>query len=135
MKHDDSYAVKLPIAFPCWIIGIILNKHPKILHANEIKNKEPCPLNLDYKLFVGSHVGDIELPRSHSHVASGSYSYGSKTTKKEVLHKLMEISKTLQAKITSSTIRKNKVDNLIKLLSNGKEGEKEAEEEEDYSEE
>ncbi|KAI5418166.1 hypothetical protein KIW84_042703 [Lathyrus oleraceus] len=77
--------MKLLIAFPCLITGIILKQHPKILHANEIKNKNPGPLTLDYKLFVGSHVTDIKVPRSHSQATSGSYSSGSKTTKEKIL--------------------------------------------------
>ncbi|XP_050895217.1 uncharacterized protein LOC127101818 [Lathyrus oleraceus] len=134
LKHVDSYAVKLPIAFLCLITRIIFKKHPKILCANEIKKKKPGPLNLDYKLFVGSHVADIKMPRSHSHVASGSYSSGFKTTKEEVLHELMEMSNTLQSTIISSTNRKNKMDDFIKILSNKEEGEEEAEEKEENSE-
>lgn len=47
----------------------------------------------------------------------------------------MEMTKTLQSTIIPSTIRKNKVDDLIKLLLNEEEGEEEGEEEEDNSEE
>lgn len=51
------------------------------------------------------------------------------------MHELMEVPKTLQSTITSSTIRKNKVGDLIKLLSNKEEGEEEVEEGEDSYEE
>lgn len=40
----------------------------------------------------------------------------SKATKEDVLHELMEVSKALQVTITSSTTRKNKVDDLITPL-------------------
>lgn len=105
------------------------------MNANEIKNKKPCPLNLDYKLFVGSHVADIGVLRSHIHAASGSYFSSLNVTKEEVLYEPMEMTKTLQSTIIPSTIRKNKVDDLIKLLLNEEEGEEEGEEEEDNSEE
>lgn len=56
MKHADSYEVKLLIDFPCLITGIILNQHPNIVNAKEIKNKKPGALTLDYMLIVGTHV-------------------------------------------------------------------------------
>lgn len=64
MKNDDSYVVKFPIVLPCLTTRIILNQHPNIGHAEEIKNKKLMLLTLDYRIFVGTHVPDIEVPRN-----------------------------------------------------------------------
>lgn len=64
MKHVGSYAVKLPIDFLCLMIGIILKQHLNIVHAEEMKNKKPLPLTLNYILFVGAHAPDIMVPRN-----------------------------------------------------------------------
>ncbi|KAI5442932.1 hypothetical protein KIW84_011823 [Lathyrus oleraceus] len=50
----------------------------------------------------------------------GNSSPVSKTTKKDVLLELMEVSKALQMTITSSTIRKRNVEKLIKMLTKEK---------------
>ncbi|MCI36752.1 envelope-like protein, partial [Trifolium medium] len=38
MKHADTFAIKVPIAFPSLISEIILSQHPDILHPGEIEN-------------------------------------------------------------------------------------------------
>lgn len=43
MKHVDTFPVKLPIAFPCLIPGIILKQHPKILHPQDSPHKKVGP--------------------------------------------------------------------------------------------
>lgn len=63
MNHVDPSVVKLPIYFPCLITGIILNQHPNIKHAEEIKNKKEVPLTLDYMLSVGTHVPYIVVSK------------------------------------------------------------------------
>jgi hypothetical protein len=37
MKHVETFAIKLPIAFPTLITGMILNQHPYIMHKGEAK--------------------------------------------------------------------------------------------------
>ncbi|MCI17979.1 envelope-like protein, partial [Trifolium medium] len=63
MKHAESYAVKLPIAFPCLISSIILSQHPDILHPGEKPSQKPAELTIDDRLFAGSHVLDIVIPK------------------------------------------------------------------------
>ncbi|XP_057418474.1 uncharacterized protein LOC130712672 [Lotus japonicus] len=60
-KHAGSYAVKLPIMFPCLITELILQQHPSILQADEAPSKKGLPLDFDYRLFAGTHVPDIVL--------------------------------------------------------------------------
>jgi hypothetical protein len=114
MKHDDSFAVKLPIAFPCLISGMILNQHPDILQPEEAPSKNPLPLNFDYKLFVGSHLLDIVIPKDKD--IFGPSHHLPKTNKEEILAELMEVSKTLGETISISIARKAHVDNLSKSM-------------------
>ena len=67
---------------------------------------------------------NIVVPRIKTHVTSWTFSSVSRAIKEDVLHELMEVSKALQATITSSTIRKMKVDDLIMLLTNEEDEEK-----------
>jgi hypothetical protein len=39
IKHASTNAVKLPIAFPSMICGIILNQHPGILSSNDLPSR------------------------------------------------------------------------------------------------
>ncbi|KAK2381627.1 hypothetical protein QL285_069218 [Trifolium repens] len=114
MKHAETYAVKLPIAFPCLITGMILRQYPNILYSNEVPTKKPQILSFDYKLFAGTHVPDIVfLKTKKAAEASGSML---RANKKDVLAELMQISKTLGETIKTSTVRKQHVDNLIKSI-------------------
>ncbi|XP_050920501.1 uncharacterized protein LOC127138146 [Lathyrus oleraceus] len=61
IKHETTNAVKLPIAFPYMICGIILNQHPSILCSNDLPSRRKPALSVHYKLFEGSHVEDIIL--------------------------------------------------------------------------
>ncbi|KAK2390771.1 hypothetical protein QL285_064285 [Trifolium repens] len=62
MLHGKSWAVKLAIAFPSLICGIILNQHPTILLPEDEPCKRESPMTLSYKLFEGKHVADITVP-------------------------------------------------------------------------
>ncbi|KAK2361922.1 hypothetical protein QL285_087027 [Trifolium repens] len=123
MKHAETYAVKLPIAFPCLITGMILRQYPNILYPDEAPTKKPQVLSFDYKLFVGTHVPDIVFPKmKETAEASGSMP---RTNKEDVLAELMQISKTLEQTIKTNTARKTHVDNLIKSIMEEGEGEEE----------
>jgi hypothetical protein len=123
MKHAETYAVKLPIAFPCLITGMILRQYPNILYPDEAPTKKPQVLSFDYKLFVGTHVPDIVFPKmKEAAEASGSMP---RTNKEDVLAELMQISKTLEQTIKTSTARKTHVDNLIRSIMEEGEGEEE----------
>lgn len=56
MNHVDSFVMKLTITFPCLINRIIMNKHHNVLHPEDAQLQNARPLNLDKKLFVGTHV-------------------------------------------------------------------------------
>ncbi|KAK2368095.1 hypothetical protein QL285_081323 [Trifolium repens] len=114
MKHADTFEMKLPIAFPCLISGMILRQFPNILYPEESPNKKPPVLSYDYKLFVGSHVPDIVFSKGKE--AAEASSSLPRANKKDVLAELMQISKTLGETIKTSTARKQHVDNLIKSI-------------------
>ncbi|XP_050916536.1 uncharacterized protein LOC127131665 [Lathyrus oleraceus] len=61
IKHASTNAVKLPIAFPSMIYGIILNQHHGILCSNDLPSRRNPALSVHYKLFEGSHVEDIVM--------------------------------------------------------------------------
>jgi hypothetical protein len=62
MAHGKSWAVKMPIAFPSLICGIILDQYPNILTAADEPLKREAPLSLHFKLFEGAHAADIAGP-------------------------------------------------------------------------
>jgi hypothetical protein len=62
MAHGKSWAVKMPIAFPSLICGIILDQYPNILTAADEPLKREAPLSLHFKLFEGAHAVDIAGP-------------------------------------------------------------------------
>ncbi|KAK2382168.1 hypothetical protein QL285_069716 [Trifolium repens] len=120
MKHADTYAVKLPIAFPCQITGMILRQYPNILYPDEAPTKKSQVLSFDYKLFAGTHVPDIVFPKmKEAAEASGSMP---RANKEDVLAELMQISKTLEQTIKTNTTRKAHVDNLIRSIREEGEG-------------
>ncbi|XP_050890169.1 uncharacterized protein LOC127095535 [Lathyrus oleraceus] len=61
IKHASTNAVKLPIAFPSMICGIILKQHPGILSSNDLPSIRKPALSVHYKLFEGSPVEDIVM--------------------------------------------------------------------------
>ncbi|XP_057452469.1 uncharacterized protein LOC130744298 [Lotus japonicus] len=115
-KHACSYAVKLPIMFPCLITELILQQHPSILQADEAPSKKGLPLNFDYRLFAGTHVPDIVMNAPKDGPGASGTKGVAGTGKDDILAELKEISKTLQATIQASKVRKHNVDQLNKML-------------------
>lgn len=64
IKHITTNAVKLPIAFPSMICGIILNQYLGILCSNDLPSRRKPALSVHYKLFEGSHIEDIVMTSS-----------------------------------------------------------------------
>jgi hypothetical protein len=86
------------------------------------------PLSFDYKLFVGSHVLDIVIPKVKDIVGiSGTSCSLPKATKDGALTELMEV--TLGETISTNIARKAHVDNLIKSITQEVEAEGREEEE------
>ncbi|KAH1232836.1 hypothetical protein GmHk_09G025411 [Glycine max] len=135
VKHSESFAVKLPIAFPTVLCGIMLSQHPNILNNIDSVKKRESPLSLHYKLFEGTHVPDI-VSTSGKAAASGAVS------KDALIAELKDTCKVLEATIKATTEKKMELERLIKRLSDSgiddgeaaEEEEEAAEEEEDAAE-
>ncbi|KAL5138123.1 hypothetical protein HKD37_10G028373 [Glycine soja] len=128
IKHSESFAVKLPIAFPTVLCGIMLSQHPNILNNIDSVKKRESPLSLHYKLFEGTHVPDI-VSTSGKAAASGAVS------KDDLIAELKDTCKVLEATIKANTEKKMELERLIKRLSdNGVDDGEAAEEEEDATE-
>ncbi|KAH1193973.1 hypothetical protein GmHk_19G054877 [Glycine max] len=129
VKHSESFAVKLPIAFPTVLCGIMLSQHPNILNNIDSVMKRESPLSLHYKLFEGTHVPDI-VSTSGKAAASGAVS------KDALIAELKDTCKVLEATIKANTEKKMELERLIKRLSeSGIDEEEAAEEEEEAAEE
>ncbi|KAL5158907.1 hypothetical protein HKD37_15G043285 [Glycine soja] len=129
VKHSESFAVKLPIAFPTVLCGIMLSQHPNILNNIDSVMKRESPLSLHYKLFEGTHVPDI-VSTSGKAAASGAVS------KDALIAELKDTCKVLEATIKATTEKKMELERLIKRLSeSGIDDEEAAEEEEEAAEE
>ncbi|KAH1253598.1 hypothetical protein GmHk_04G010216 [Glycine max] len=135
VKHSESFAVKLPIAFPTVLCGIMLSQHPNIFNYTDSVMKRESPLSLHYKLFEGTHVPDI-VSTSGKAAASGAVS------KDALIAELKDTCKVLEATIKATTEKKMELERLIKRLSesgidDGKAAEEEeaAEQEEEEAEE
>jgi hypothetical protein len=59
IRHGKSDAVKLPIAFPTLLSGIIVDQQPGILTVADVPKKRESHMSLHYKLFGSHHVADI----------------------------------------------------------------------------
>ncbi|KAL5180198.1 hypothetical protein HKD37_01G001373 [Glycine soja] len=128
IKHSESFAVKLPIAFPTVLCGIMLSQHLNLLNNIDSVKKRESPLSLHYKLFEGTHVPDI-VSTSGKAAASGAVS------KDDLIAELKDTCKVLEATIKANTEKKMKLERLIKRLSdNGIDDGEAAEEEEDAAE-
>ncbi|KAI5427904.1 hypothetical protein KIW84_033073 [Lathyrus oleraceus] len=127
LEHDAYFNVKLPITLHFLLNGIILNQHPEVVNPKEAQSKKAVPLTYDYKLFIQTHVPYIVVTKYQDRYVVGNSSTLSKSTKKDVFLELMQVSKAIQETITTSTIRKKNMDNLIKMLTMEKEIEKEEE--------
>ncbi|XP_050916693.1 uncharacterized protein LOC127131842 [Lathyrus oleraceus] len=108
MKHVVSYAMKMPIAFPLLICGVIVSQHPSILiSSNSICKRNPS-LSLHYRLFTRKYVPYIVM-------TSGQTS-SRHTTRIGVLAELKDTCKTLDETIKTCTKRKRRLGILIKAL-------------------
>ncbi|KAK2362362.1 hypothetical protein QL285_087431 [Trifolium repens] len=114
MKHVETNATKLPIAFPSLITEIILSQQPSILLPEEYESKRPPPISFNRKLFAEPHVPDIEFKEKEAVETSAPLD---KSSQKKVLAELIQVSKELEETIKSSTIRKTRVDHLILQLT------------------
>ncbi|KAH1266184.1 hypothetical protein GmHk_01G001730 [Glycine max] len=110
VKHSESFAVKLPIAFPTVLCGIMLSQHPNMLNYIDSVMKRESPLSLHYKLFEGTHVPDI-VSTSGKAAASGAVS------KDALIAELKDTCKVLEATIKANTEKKMELERLIKRLS------------------
>ncbi|KAH1266491.1 hypothetical protein GmHk_01G001980 [Glycine max] len=124
VKHSESFAVKLPIAFPTVLCGIMLSQHPNILNLTDSVMKRESPLSLHYKLFEGTHVPDI-VSTSGKAAASGAVS------KDALIAELRDTCKVLEATIKATTEKKMELERLIKRLSESGIDDGEAAEQED----
>lgn len=131
MKHASSYAIKIPIAFPSIITEIILLQYPDILKPDEVCMKMGTPLNFDERMFTGTHAPDIAAASVHRSATEAPINDASRAT---LLAELTEISKSLQATIDACTLRKTRVDLLIKQLQGPEEEKVESDDEEDEEE-
>jgi hypothetical protein len=59
LRHGRSEAIKLQIAFPTLLTGVILDQQPGILTAADVPKKRESPLSLHFKLFKRHHVADL----------------------------------------------------------------------------
>ncbi|KAL5147082.1 hypothetical protein HKD37_06G016834 [Glycine soja] len=124
----ESFAVKLPIAFPTVLCGIMLSQHPNMLNYTDSVMKRESPLSLHYKLFEGTHVPDI-VSTSGKAAASGAVS------KDALIAELKDTCKVLEATIKATTEKKMELERLIERLSeSGIDDGEAAEEEEDPAE-
>ncbi|KAH1262425.1 hypothetical protein GmHk_02G005054 [Glycine max] len=129
IKHSESFVVKLPIAFPTVLCGIMLSQHPNILNNIDSVKKRESALSLHYKLFEGTHVPDI-VSTSGKAAASGAVS------KDALIAELKDTCKVLEATIKATTEKKMELERLIKRLSDsGIDDGEAAEEEEEAAEE
>ncbi|XP_050916711.1 uncharacterized protein LOC127131863 [Lathyrus oleraceus] len=106
IKHATTNAVKLPIAFPSMICGIILNQHPGILCSNDLPSRRKPTLSVHYKLFEGSHVEDFVMTSVMKRPAS----------KVGAIAELKETCKELGEGIRVATARKQSLEALIESL-------------------
>jgi hypothetical protein len=128
MKHANSYAIRLPVAFPSIISGIITSQHPNIITGADVVSKRELPLTIHPRLFVGTHVLDIEAPAGKE--------VGVSTSKKAIIDELKATCKHLETTITESTKKKENLERLIAaLLAEEDDGEEEGMEEDEASEE
>jgi hypothetical protein len=127
MKHANSFVVRLPMAFPSVISGIIISQHPNIITGADVVSKRDLPLTIHPRLFVGTHVLDIEAPAGKEAEVS--------TTKKAIIEELKATCKHLETTITESTKKKEDMERLIAaMLAEENDGEEEGMEEDDASE-
>ncbi|XP_050876071.1 uncharacterized protein LOC127079740 [Lathyrus oleraceus] len=106
IKHASSNAIKLLIAFPSMICGIILNQHPGILCSSDLPSSKKPALSVHYKLFEGSHVEEIVMTSTMKRP----------TSKVGTIVELKETCKELGEGIRIATARKQSLEALIAIL-------------------
>ncbi|XP_050909597.1 uncharacterized protein LOC127123421 [Lathyrus oleraceus] len=106
IKHASTNTVKLPIAFPSMICGIILNQYPGILCFNDLPSRRKHALSVHYKLFEGSHVEDIIMTSAMKRP----------TSKVGTIVELKETCKELGEGIRIPTAKKQSLEALIASL-------------------
>ncbi|KAK2451819.1 hypothetical protein QL285_010835 [Trifolium repens] len=94
VQHAKSWAVRMPIAYPSLICGIILAQHPNILTADDEVSKRESPLDFHPRLFEGKHAADIEFAGPSVAAATGSGSM----SRKEMIASLEAACKALDEK-------------------------------------
>ena len=106
VRHASTNAVKLPIAFPSIIYGIILSQQPGILNTSDIPSRRKPPLSIHYKLFEGSHVNDVVMTSARKEPASQA----------SLIDQLKETCKELDTGIRVAKARKEALEVLIGSL-------------------
>ncbi|XP_050909119.1 uncharacterized protein LOC127122888 [Lathyrus oleraceus] len=106
IKHATTNVVKLSIAFPSMICGVIFNQHPGILCSNDLPSRRKPFLSVHYKLFEGSHVEDIVMTSAMRRLVS----------KVGAIAELKETCKELGEGIRVATTRKQSLEALIERL-------------------
>ncbi|XP_050897499.1 uncharacterized protein LOC127104361 [Lathyrus oleraceus] len=66
IKHATTNAVKLPIAFPSMICGIILNQHPGILCSNDLPSRRKLTLYAEGENVEHANVSHEEEAEAHT---------------------------------------------------------------------
>ncbi|WJX67698.1 hypothetical protein P8452_52144 [Trifolium repens] len=94
VQHAKSWAVRMPIAYPSLICGIILAQHPNILTADDEVSKRESPLDFHPRLFEGKHAADIEFAGPSVAAATGSGSM----SRREMIASLEAACKALDEK-------------------------------------
>ncbi|XP_058753265.1 uncharacterized protein LOC131626472 [Vicia villosa] len=92
LKHDDSYSVKGPIAFPSLICGIILNQFPNVLSDKYSVCKRASPSLFHHKLFQGTYVPDVVT------TSAGTSKDNTTTSKASMIVILRETCKELESR-------------------------------------
>ncbi|XP_050889927.1 uncharacterized protein LOC127095256 [Lathyrus oleraceus] len=109
LKHASTFVVKMPIAFPSLICGIILSQHPVILISSNATSKREFPLFLHYRLFAGTHVPGVVMTYGNK---SSSF-----TSRTRIIAELKDTCKTLDETIKAYTEKKSMLEVLINALS------------------
>ncbi|XP_045822037.1 uncharacterized protein LOC123914921 [Trifolium pratense] len=99
--HGSSTAVKMPIAFPTLICGIILSQHPDICTNSDVLVSRPSALTMDFRLLEGKHAADIAVASLKTPAVG--------MTKRQMIANLREVSNMLGEK-------KELVDGVIQAL-------------------
>ncbi|KAK2416467.1 hypothetical protein QL285_038861 [Trifolium repens] len=112
VQHAKSWAVRMPIAYPSLICGIILAQHPTILTADDEVSKRESPLDFHPRFFEGKHAADIEIPGPSVVVPTGSGSMSRK-----------EMIASLEAACQALDEKKKSIEKVIMALKQEEEAE------------